>query len=134
MPLGDVVHHRLFAVRGLPRLERVYRDGLVPVVRRPHDDRVHVVAGEHLPVVAAREDVAVSLAGRVEAAVEDVAGRHEFDPGDAQRRVHAGHPHPARADHGQADPVGGRNPAGGRLAGEPAGFPANHRAGFARER
>ena len=109
---GDVVHHRLLAVDRLPRPERFDRDRLVPVVRRAHDDRVDVVAGEDFPVVARREDVAVALASGVEAPVEDVARGHEFDAGDAQRRVHVGHAHPARADDGQADAVGGGNLAG----------------------
>ena len=109
---GDVVHHGLLAVDRLARPERFNRDGLMPVIRRAHYDRVDVVAGKDFPVVAGGEDVAVPLAGGVEAAVEDVARGHEFDAGDAQRRIHVGHAHAARADDRQADAVGGSDLAG----------------------
>ena len=78
----------------------------MPVVGGPHDDRVDIVAGEDFLVVTSREDVPVALAGGVQAAVEDVTRGQEFDAGDAERRVHVRHAHPARADHGQADAVG----------------------------
>ena len=135
-PLSSRLVHRdrLLDQHVLAGLEGGDRQGNVIVVRRCHDDRIDIVAREHLLIVAGGGDIAVSLAGGVQAAIEDVARGHKFNPGDAQRRGHVRHAHPARTDHGQADAVGGGDLAGRRLPGEPGECSAGHRPAFARKR
>ncbi len=114
--LADRVDHRLLAVHGLAGPERRNRNRLVPVVGRPHDHRVDIVAGEHLGVVARREDLPVAFARGIQAAIEDIARRHEFDPGDPQRGIHIGHSHSPGPDHGQTHTVRRRHLSAPRLA------------------
>ncbi len=104
--LVDRVHHRLLAVDVLARLERIDRHLRVPVVGARHDHRVHVLAGEHLPVVARRLQVlAELLLALLEAPVVDVRGRDQLDPRHLERRLGVALAHAARAEEGEADPV-----------------------------
>ena len=111
--LVDRVHHRLLAVDVLARLEGVDRHLHVPVVGARHDHRVHVLAGEHLAVVAGQLDVLAELPlALLEAAVVDVGGGDELDPGDLERRLGVALAHPARPEECQPDAVVGRDGLG----------------------
>jgi hypothetical protein len=73
-----------------------------------HDHRVHVLAGENLPVVAGELEVrAELLPALLEAAVVDVGGGHQLDPGDLERRLGVALAHAAGAEEGDPDAVVG---------------------------
>ena len=96
--------HRLLAVDADPRLQRVDRDAVMPVIGRSADDRVDIVACEDLAVVPRREEIRSMLGtSRLEASVVAVRRGHQLHAGDAKCRRHVGHAHPASADDGQVD-------------------------------
>jgi hypothetical protein len=83
-------------------------DGHVQVVRCAHDHRVHVLAVEDGSVIAGREDlVAPDFLGPRQAAVVDIADRHELDSGHLEGDTGVTHTLAARAYQRQADAVAG---------------------------
>ena len=56
------MHHRLFAVNVLARMQRIDRDALVPVVGRGDDYGVHIGARQNFAVVAGGEQIRAPIA------------------------------------------------------------------------
>ena len=84
-----------------PGLQRFNRDALVPVVGSRDDYRVHILARQNFAVIPRGEQIrAPQLASACEAAIVDVAHRHQLHSGDRSRVLGIATAHAAYADGG----------------------------------
>jgi len=112
------VDHRLFAVHILAGLHGVDGGLLVPMVGGADDDRIDVLAGENVVVVAGGEDVvAPQFLAAGKAAVIAVRRGHEFDPWDLDGGAGVVLPLPSGSDKGDLDMVIGGDRLGRLLFG-----------------
>ena len=98
------MNHGFFEIHVFPRVHRVNRRLLVPVVRRGDQHGIHIGARQNLVIIAGGEDgVAPELATMRQPAVVAIGGSHQAYAGHLERHPGVILPLAARADQSQLD-------------------------------
>ncbi len=109
-PIGVEMNHRLFAVHILACLHGIHGNLLVPMVRRADDNRVDVLASQHLRVVARGEDiVSPKLLAMHEPPVIAIGNSDELYAWDLDGRLRISHALPASPNQSDLNVIVGCN-------------------------